>query len=148
MPRAPNPHAPEPADQSFVIHPGDLGQNFPANFPASSIQFDITGKMKTISLPDGGTIITAPGQDVTLTNEDHKSVTLNVTGTTHTTPLEGATLYEVDGRNLLGDPYILDGEPGFVLATGHFSFILADNGDLVQPLEGHGQVVNVFDLLI
>jgi len=155
MPKAENPHAPQPADQSFVISAGDLGSNFPSDFPDSSIRFDITGKTKTIDLPDGGQIITAPGQDVTVTNLDNDaSVTLNITGTTHTTVLDdGSTLYEVDGRNLLADPFINDGGPGLVLATGHFSYILgpAEPGitpPLVQPLEGQGQVVNVFDLLV
>jgi hypothetical protein len=92
-----------------------------------------------------------PGLEATLTNLDDpsNSLTLNVTGSFHQTTLEdGSVLTELAGRNLVFDPEIDDGEPGLVLTIGHFSFIVDNQGNLVQPLEGQGQVVNVIDLLI
>jgi hypothetical protein len=92
-----------------------------------------------------------PGEEATLTNLDDPShsLTLNITGSFHQTTLEeGSVLTEFNGRNLLADPFIDDGEPGLVLAIGHFSIIVDSQGNLVQPLQGEGQVVNVIDLLI
>jgi len=146
------PNAPKPLHQTFTF-PANILSETDQNF---DFRVDVDGKTKTIDLPDGGQIITAPGQHATLTNlTDNTSVTLNITGTTHATALEdGSTLYEVNGRNLLFDPSIGPNDTrGFVLAIGHFSYIFGpadDSGqqDLVQPLEGQGQVVNVFDLLV
>jgi len=143
------PNAPSPLHQTFTFLPNALSET-DQDF---DFTIDVNGKAKTIDLPDGGQIITAPGQNATLTNlTDDTSVTLNITGTTHTTALEdGSTLYEVNGRNLLFDPEIDNGERGLVLAIGHFSFILGADGTVLQPLEGQGEnphVVNVFDLLV
>ena len=63
----------------------------------------LSGRTKTITLPGDRAIVTAPGQDVTLTNVDTKqTVTLNITGATHiTTRPNGDVEYVVTGRNLL-----------------------------------------------
>jgi len=102
--------------------------------------------MKQIDLSGDRSIFVFPGEKATLTDADDRShsVTLNVTGSFHETTLEnGNVVTEYDGRNLLFDP-----DAGFVLAIGHFSTIIEPDGDVLQPLEGHGQIVNVFDLLI
>jgi hypothetical protein len=57
---------------------------------------------------------------------------------------DGSIVTEYNGRNLLADPFIDDGEPGLVLAIGHF---VDNDGDMLPP-EGQGQIVNVIDLLI
>jgi hypothetical protein len=146
MPEAPNPNKPEPVDTTDVFAPGSFSesQDFPLEIAAS-------GKSKTIELPNDRSIVVFPGLEATLTNLDDpsNSLTLNVTGSFHQTTLEdGSVLTELDGRNLVFDPEIDDGEPGLVLAIGHFSFIVDNQGNLVQPLEGQGQVTNVIDLLI
>ncbi len=100
-----------------------------------------TGKGKTIDLPGGRFIITSPGLHVTLTNLDDptKQVTLNITGAFHqTTEQDGSVVTVYTGRSVLFDP-----QAGFVLAIGNFSQVFDANGNLIQPLEGHGQLVDV-----
>jgi hypothetical protein len=46
------------------------------------------------------------------------------------------------GRNLLGDPVA-----GFVLSIGNFSFVFDASGNLIQPLMGQGQLINVCKLI-
>jgi hypothetical protein len=48
----------------------------------------------------------------------------------------------VTGRNLLLDPV-----QGFVLGIGHFSFIFDASENLVQPLKGQGQLIDLCALL-
>jgi hypothetical protein len=36
---------------------------------------------------------------------------------------------------------------GFVLAIGHFSFVFDSNGNLIQPLTGQGQLIDVCGLI-
>jgi hypothetical protein len=146
MPEALNPNKPTPVDTTFVVPPFILSES--QDFP---LEFALSGKSKTIELPDDRFILLSPGLEATLTNLDDpsNSLTLNITGSSHQTTLEdGSVLTEFDGRNLLADPFIDDGEPGLVLAIGHFSIIVDNQGNLVQPLQGQGQVVNVIDLLI
>ena len=106
---------------------------------------------------DNRFIFTSPGLKATLTNhqDPSKTVDLSITGTFHQTTLEDGTVLTVaNGRNLLADPFIDDGQPGLVLAIGHFSFAERDtdgDGDLdllVQPLSGQGRVIQLLDLLI
>jgi hypothetical protein len=146
MPEAPNPNKPEPVDTTIVVDKFVLSES--QDFP---LEIVVSGKSKTIELSDDRSISVFPGLEATLTNLDDpsNSLTLNITGSFHQTSLEdGSVLTEFDGRNLLADPQIDDGEPGFVLAIGHFSIIVDNEGTLVQPLQGQGQVVNVIDLLI
>ena len=46
------------------------------------------------------------------------------------------------GRNLLSDPVA-----GTVIAIGNFSFVVDAEGNLVQPLEGEGPLIDVCALL-
>jgi hypothetical protein len=147
MPEAPNPNKPTPVDETPLVFDPLVfseSQDFQLEIAAS-------GKMKEIDLPGDRVISVFPGEEATLTNlnDPSHSLTLNVTGSFHQTTLEdGSKLTEFDGRNLLSDPFIDHGEPGLVLAIGHFSIIVDAAGNLVQPLQGQGQVVNVIDLLI
>jgi hypothetical protein len=146
MPEALNPNKPTDVDTTVVVPPFALSES--QDFP---LEITLSGKSKTVELSDDRFIFLSPGQEATLTNLDDSShsLTLNITGSFHQTTLEdGSVLTEYDGRNLLADPSIDDGEPGFVLAIGHFSTIFDNQGNLVQPLEGQGQIVNVIDLLI
>ncbi len=81
----------------------------------------------------------------TLTNLDNpeNQETLNITGAFHQTTLENGDVVTVaTGRNLLGDP-----EAGFVLAIGDFSFVFDKEGNLIQPLSGEGQLIDICALL-
>ncbi len=132
-----------PEDVSGTIPPEVVAQ-FPGacSFP---MQLDLSGKGKTIELPDGRRILTSPGLHVTVTNVDTgEQATFNITGTLHeTTNLEtGDVTTVVTGRNLLFDP-----EAGVVLTSGNFSFVFDAEGNLIQAFEGNGQVIDVCALL-
>lgn len=111
------------------------------------IRLSYSGKAKTLQLPGGRFIFTAPKLMATLTNleseESEKQETVVITGAFHQTTLENGDVVTVaTGRNLLGDP-----EAGFVIAVGNFSYVFDAEGTLVQPLEGEGQLIDVCELL-
>src|ERR687889_695784 len=96
--------APEDVSGTFTVKAGD-DPNFPGtcDFP---IQLEVSGKGKTITLPDGRRILTSPGLFVTVTNLDtpENQATFNITGTFHeTTAANGDVTTKVTGRNLLFD---------------------------------------------
>ena len=99
-----------------------------------------SGKAKTLQLPGGRFIFTSPGLTATLTNvESGEQETVVITGAFHQTTLEnGDVVTEATGRNLLGDP-----EAGFVIAVGNFSYVFDAEDNLVQPLQGEGQLIDV-----
>jgi hypothetical protein len=108
---------------------------------AFGVEISVTGKMKTIMLPGGRSIITSPGLHATLTNLDDptKTVTLNITGASHVTEeQDGSMVIVFTGRNLNLDP-----QAGFVLAIGNFSIVFDAAGNLIQPLEGKGRLLDV-----
>lgn len=130
---APNP--PTPVDQTPFLF---LGCDFPVLIAPS-------GKGKTIELPGGRTIFTSPGLKATLTNLDNpeNQVTLNVTGSFHQTIQENGDVETVaTGRSLLYDPVA-----GLVLTNGRFTYVFDAEGNLIQPLNGKGQVTDVCNLL-
>ncbi len=132
-----------PHDASVTYGPEDL-DGFPGlcSFP---MQLELSGKGKEITLPDDRRIFTSPGLHVTVTNvETGEQATFNITGSFHetTNPENGEVTTLVRGRNLLFDP-----EAGTVIAIGNFSFVFDAEGNLVQPLEGKGQLIDVCALL-
>ena len=139
----PNGGAPQDVSGTFTVNPGDILGT--CDF---SMQLEVSGKGKTIVLPDGRRILTSPGLHVTITNLDNgEQATFNITGTFHeTTNLETGEVTtvttRVTGRNLLFDP-----EAGTVIAIGKFSFVFDAEGNLVQPLEGKGRLIDVCALL-
>jgi hypothetical protein len=121
--------------------PASFGCNFP-------LHFELTGKAKTIELPDGGFIMTSPGLDVTVTNVDTgEEVTFNVTGSIFASAPDdnGIVNYVITGRNLALDP------AGVFLNIGRFTDTLdesdPDNIKIVKPQEGKGQAIDVCELL-
>lgn len=111
---------------------------------AFDVQVSLSGKAKQITLPGRRFILTSPALSITLTNlaDTTKSVTLNATGAMHQSTQNGDLVTVATGRNLLGDPVA-----GFVLAIGNFSFVFDAQGNLVQPLMGHGQLIDVCKLI-
>ena len=132
--------------------PTEVSQSFdlPANFAkpgscAFPIRVQTSGKAGTITLPGNRFIFTSPNLRAVVTNLDDpsKSVTLVITGAQRqSTSPNGDVVTVATGRNLLGDP-----EAGFVLAIGTFSFIFDSAGNLVQPLTGMGQLIDVCRLI-
>jgi hypothetical protein len=121
----------------------------PANSPgggcAFAVQVSFSGKAGQINLPDNRVIFTSPKLSATLTNlsDTTKSVTLVITGAFHeSTDQNGNITTVVTGRNLLNDPVA-----GFVLAMGTFSFVFDSSGNLIQPLLGTGQLIDVCKLI-
>jgi hypothetical protein len=126
-----------PEDASFEATFEDF-----CTFP---VHFDVTGKQGVIELPGGGLIITSPALRAILTNTTSgESVTLSITGAFHITTLENGNVQTVyTGRNIFFDPL-----EGLVLLIGEFTGV-ADpvTNMLVQPLEGHGQKIDLCELL-
>jgi hypothetical protein len=126
--------------------PADVDETpFTVDFCAFPILVELSGKGKTIELPGGRTIMSAPGLTVTLTNLDNENQeTLVITGSFHQRILETGDVETVaTGRNALFDPIT----PGLVLAIGRFSFVFDTLGALIQPLQGAGQLIDVCELL-
>ena len=144
--------APEDVNQSFDLPPKDptapptSTASFGCTFP---LRFELTGKAKRIELPDGGFILTAPGQNVTVTNLDtpENQATFNITGSTFASAPDenGFVDYVITGRNLALDP------AGLFLNKGRFTFTLDESDPnniiIVEPQEGKGQAIDVCELL-
>jgi len=128
-----NPNPPVDNDFTVTIPAGEL-----CTF---GVEIAATGKAKTLDLPGDRFIFTSPGLFATLTNlsDPSKKVQLNITGAFHqTTEPNGNVVTVSTGRSLLGDP-----QAGFVLAIGRFSFVFDAGGNLIQPLQGKGQLQDV-----
>ena len=123
-----------------MVNPGDYPGS--CDFPFS---LDLSGKGKTIELPDGSLILTSPGLNVTVTNLDkpENQATFNITGSAHQSTSENGDVVTVmTGRNFAIDPVA-----GTTVVTGRFSFVFDANGTLVQPQTGNGQRIDVCELL-
>jgi hypothetical protein len=105
----------------------------------------LSGKGKTIEIGGGRTILTAPGLTATMTNLDNgNQETIGITGSVHQTLLENGDVAVVwTGRNALFDPLL----PGLFLVIGRFSAVLDAGGNVVEPLQGSGRLVDVCALL-
>jgi len=129
-------------DDTDLTSPASFGCDFP-------LRFDVTGKTKTIELPDGSFIVTSPGLYATVTNVvTGEALTFNITGSTHGTPRpddSGIVDYVITGRNLALDPF------GVFLNKGRFTYTLDEsdpnNIEIVTPQEGKGQAIDVCELL-
>jgi hypothetical protein len=135
---------PEKIDVTFVLDPADpdVGTSACA-FP---VEIHITGKSKTFILPGNRRVITAPGQNATVTNLKNKSkqVMLNTTGVfTLLNQPDGGYVGIGTGRNLATDPGF-----GLTLVIGRFSFAFNGAGSLIQglTLQG-GQTISVCGLI-
>jgi hypothetical protein len=131
--------APQDASGTIVVNPGDYPGS--CEFPFS---LDLSGKGKTIELPDGSLILTSAGLDVTITNLDNdKQASFNITGSVHQSTLENGDVKTVlTGRNFAIDPVA-----GTVVTIGRFSYVFDAEGNLVQPQMGNGQRIDVCALL-
>ena len=131
-------------EEFSVTYSADVIAQYPGHcsFP---MEVTISGKGKTIEQGNGGTITTAPGQVVTITNTDNdEEVTFNVTGSLHDSTLENGNVQTVmTGRN-----FALDPEAGTFISIGRFTFV-NDPTDTtnVIPVSGEGRMIDVCALL-
>jgi hypothetical protein len=103
-------------------------------------------KEKTIELPGDRTLLIFPGAIATITNlSNGNQETFRIPGAIHITTLENGDVEIVfTGPNLIGQPF----EPRFlVIAIGTFTYVFDSQGNLVQPLQGSGQLIDVCALL-
>ena len=135
----PNGEAPEDASGTIVVNPGDYPGT--CDFPYS---LELSGKGKTIELPDGSLILTSPSLDVTITNlANDEQATFNITGSVHQSTSEDGDVETVlTGRNFAIDPVA-----GTTVVIGRFSFVFDAEGNLVQSQMGTGQRIDVCELL-
>jgi hypothetical protein len=134
--------APEPVSATFTI---DSLFGVPLDFP---IEISLQGKAKTLTLPEDDAFrFLSPGLKATLTNAENpaNSIDLTITGSvTQTVREDGTVLTVYTGQNLLGDPSIIPGGgPDLVLVKGRFTTVHDSDGNLVQPLQGQGQIVDL-----
>jgi hypothetical protein len=108
------------------------------------LHFDATEKERTIELPGDRTLQIFPGALWTVTSVSNgNQETFRIPGSFHTTTLANGNVKTVlTGRNLGFDPV-----PGFVLMMGTFSIVFDAEGNLIQPLQGSGQLIDVCSLL-
>lgn len=102
----------------------------------------LTGKTKTIELPDGGLIISSPGQKVTLSAHG-KTVNYVITGTSHVQFLADRIEVKQTGRNVL----LLPAPDGLFLTVGNVNFALNLDGSEQRRFSGSGQVTDVCAVL-
>jgi hypothetical protein len=128
--------------------PTDVDQT-PFEIPAGvfcdfALRVEPSGKVKTIELPGGRTIFISPGFAWTFTNLDTgKREAFRIPGSFHQTILENGDVETVvTGRNILGDPIA-----GLVLAIGRFSFVFDAEGNLIQPLQGTGRLIDICEVM-
>jgi hypothetical protein len=114
-------------------------------FCAFAVLVEGSEKDKTIELPGGRTLSIFAGANYTLTNlSNGNQVSFAFPGSILVTPLEnGGVELVFRGPNLLGGL----GEPFLVRALGTFSIVFDAQGNLVQPLQGSGQLVDLCALL-
>jgi hypothetical protein len=154
-PAKPNPNAPEEILVEAVVPAQEdptVDTEPPFSLASLGCDFDlgvvVTGKTKTIELPNGGTITTAPAQNVTVTNlESGEQATFNITGVTFSSPPDenGIVSTTITGRNLAFDP------AGTFLNIGRFTFAIdttmGEEFPIVEPQQGKGQAIDVCALL-
>jgi hypothetical protein len=122
-------------------------QDLPAGeFCAFAVRIEGSEKEKTIELPGDRTLLIFPGAIYTLTNlSNGNQVTFPFPGTIQVTTLEnGDVEIAARGPNLIGQPF----EPRFLVRTiGTFTQVFDSEGNLVQPLQGSGQLIDLCALL-
>ena len=116
--------------------------------PGISLHLEVSGKTKTLTAGPGGAlaIILSPGQEARLTNlSTGKPVTLSISGAFHQTVRpNGDVVTVITGQNLTYDPVA---PIHFALTDGVFSYVLDAVGNLVEPRDGKGRIVDVCTLI-
>ena len=105
------------------------------------VRVDSDGKVKEIPLPGDRLKVLFPGFSTTMTNPaTGKSLSFSSTGSFHIGfPPNGHTTFTYTGRNGYDDPFA--GRLLFLI--GSFSEEFDENFDVVSPLSGNGQIIDV-----
>ena len=119
-----NAEPPEPLDVTFRFVANPSTDPADLEFPmlcSFEVETTITGKTKLVELPNGTSIITAPGQVATVTNLDTgETLSLSISGTTKTT-LDGGFVFR--GANLIiRSEAFGDDTNALLFAHGRFTF--------------------------
>jgi hypothetical protein len=132
---APPPTAPSGPPTTFTFETTLSGCKF-------DVSATVTGKTKTITLPSGAQIITAPNQTVTVTGNG-KSASFVITRVFfETTNPDDTVTFKVRGRNLLTR------SNGIFLVSGNFSFVNEGEHTIVEfDLGGPGNIIDVCQAL-
>jgi hypothetical protein len=106
---------------------------------------EFSGKAKTIYKPNGEEIALRPGLKATFVNAEDPdlNVTLNVSGPFHRTPLDDGTFLVTSTGPSLLDDFGQD----IVHVRGRFSWIEDEDGFLLTPIDGVGNVESAGDIL-
>jgi hypothetical protein len=128
--------------------PSDVDDEFIVPSCGFLVRVELKGKTKTIELPGGRTIETAPGLKVTLTNLGNgNQERLVITGAFHRRVLANGNVETVaTGRNALTEQDV-PGLRGIVLTVGRISWVVDPSNHLVQPLQGPAKRIDVCALL-
>ena len=127
------------------VEPGQFEDEIASAICGFPVLVEFTGKVKTLELPGGRTILIGPAGRGTWTNVNTgTTVARNLTGPIQINPLpDGGTEVVFLGHNVVGDP-----EAGFlVLLIGRFNVIFDAEGGIVQDLTGTGQRIDLCALL-
>lgn len=132
-----------------VAAPSGPPETFTFEDVLTNCDFDVkavvTGKTKTITLPSGGLIVTAPNQRATVTNlETGKTAEFVITGVFFITTDEADNItFKARGRNLLGR------SDGLFLTSGNVSFTFDKFGNVIVEFdtEGPGNIIDVCKVL-
>lgn len=105
---------------------------------AFDVAYEVTGKTKTIALPDGTVAVTAPGQTITLTANGNTASYI-ITGTLFFT-VDGSTIeVRATGSNLLTRP----DKQGIFLTQGNVNFAITTTAGEIRAFAGPGRVTDV-----
>ncbi|MBT2596292.1 hypothetical protein [Arthrobacter sp. ISL-72] len=122
--------------------------SLPASVCGFPISYTLTGKTKVIKSPTGRTIITSPGQKITLVNEGtDASVSYVITGVRRETlvdvPNTDVDTIEtvVTGRNIVVN--FESARPGLFVLIGEFNYAINTNFEEVRVFSGNGQVIDI-----
>ena len=126
------------------VVPEPVNDNFTTDVCGFTVLVHAGGKIKPIALPGDRLSVIFPAAVSTFTNPGNgKTETLSMTGTFHIAFLpDGGVEQVMTGRNIFADP-----ELGLLLIIGNFRFIVDGEGNVVQPLHGTGQTIDLCAIL-
>lgn len=142
------PPTPNPTVSFYLDDPEVFGHDC----PDFRVLAQLTGKSKEIGLSRDRVIAISPGTKITLTGPTGKSVTYNITGTSHVQNLTGGGKeIRATGNNLLLVPKVSEGPAQhgeeIFFTTGNVNYALTSNGGEARLFSGPGRAVAVCDLI-
>lgn len=142
------PPTPNPTGSFYLDDPDVFGHDC----PGFRVLAQLTGKSKEIGLSRDRVIAISPATKITLTGPTGKSVTYNITGTSHVQNLAGGGKeIRATGHNLLLVPEVTEGPAPhgeeIFFTTGNVNYALTAKGEEARLFSGPGKAVAVCELL-